>query len=60
MTEYPNFHSYFTGSSNLSVEGYVTKYSFDLLCEKKNLLEDGLISKEEALGKASNPKAIKI
>ena len=49
LTEYPNFHSYFTGSSNLSVEGYVTKYSFDLLCEKKNLLEDGLIVDRRSL-----------
>ena len=49
LTEYPNFHSYFTGSSNLSAEGYVTKYSFDLLCEKKNLLEDGLIVDKRSL-----------
>ena len=49
LTEYPNIHSYFTDSSNLSSEGYVTKYSFELLCEKKNLLQDGLIVDRRSL-----------
>jgi hypothetical protein len=49
LTEYPNIHSYFTGSSNLSSEGYVTKHSFELICEKKNLLEDGLITDRRSL-----------
>jgi len=49
LTEYPNIHSYYTGSSNLSSEGYVTKLSFELICEKENLLEDGLITDRRSL-----------
>ena len=49
LTEYPNIHSYFTGSSNLSSEGYVTKYSFELFCEEENLLQDGLIVDRRSL-----------
>ena len=49
LTEYLNIHSYFTGYSNLSSDGYLTKYSFELICEKKNLLEDGLIIDKRSL-----------